>query len=137
MRNFKCTKLAVAAVIVSFKGPFIVTDDDDHIEVGHAWLAQNMPRERDYLVKDGRGGYKSVNPRAFEADHKEYVAPEPVKPEGMNLRDALMALDIGNDEHWTDAGLPAMAAIEAFMGSDTVTRSDVDDVAPNFTRHQS
>ena len=55
----------------------------------------------------------------------------------MTLRDALMALDISNDDHWTDAGLPAMAAIEAFMGSDLVTRADVDDMAPNFTRHQS
>ena len=75
MRNFTCTKLAMAAIIVSFKGPFIVTDDDDHIEVGHAWLAQNMPNEGDYLVKADRGGYKAVSPRAFEADHEEYVAP--------------------------------------------------------------
>ena len=45
---------------------------------------------------------------------------------------ALAALDPHNDEHWTSAGLPSMAAVIALAGE--VTRRQVEAVAPEFSR---
>lgn len=44
--------------------------------------------------------------------------------------EALLSLDIENDEHWTQDGLPRIDA----LGIDALTRSDLTDAAPSFTR---
>jgi len=47
---------------------------------------------------------------------------------------ALDQLEHDNDNHWTDAGLPAMNAIEAMVGDEKVNRSDVEAARPGFVR---
>ena len=55
------------------------------------------------------------------------------KPE-LSLVEAVRALDPANDDHWTKSGQPAMKAVEALVGSDSVTRDEVEAVAPGFDR---
>ena len=51
------------------------------------------------------------------------------------LRTALVeGLDPENDDHWTDAGIPKMAAVEIIYGSSDILRDHVDQVLPGFTR---
>jgi hypothetical protein len=52
--------------------------------------------------------------------------------EASRILAALAALDPHNDEHWTSAGLPSMAAVTAMAGE--VTRRQVEAVAPEFSR---
>lgn len=51
----------------------------------------------------------------------------------MTLIEALQALDIANDEHWTKEGLPLLAVLNAMTGAD-VSRADITAVAPAFNR---
>ena len=53
----------------------------------------------------------------------------------MTIIEALQALDLANDAHWTAEGRPAMAALNDLVGEE-VTRREVDAVAPDFTREQ-
>lgn len=50
------------------------------------------------------------------------------------LRRAVMSLDPEDDGHWTFAGLPSMKAVEALYGSAAITRADVEEAAPGYTR---
>jgi hypothetical protein len=50
------------------------------------------------------------------------------------IKAALLKLDAGNDEHWTQDGSPKIAAIVAIVGDDTITRKQVIDAAPDFNR---
>ena len=47
---------------------------------------------------------------------------------------AVQSLDPNKDEHWTEAGKPAMAAVEGIMEDDRVTRADVERLAPKYDR---
>lgn len=47
----------------------------------------------------------------------------------MTLAEAVAALDDANPDHWTQAGLPAIAAVEAIYG-DNVARADLDALDP-------
>ena len=51
----------------------------------------------------------------------------------MTLDEALLALDAGNDEHWTKEGLPRLDVLGKMVG-DAVTRHEVTDIDPTFTR---
>lgn len=51
----------------------------------------------------------------------------------MQLIDALAQLNVENDEHWTDDGLPRLDVVQAMVGEE-VSREDVTQAAPNFTR---
>lgn len=42
-----------------------------------------------------------------------------------------MKLDPKDPEHWTEAGKPRLDAVVKFFGAATVTRKDVDRVAPD------
>jgi len=53
------------------------------------------------------------------------------------LAKAVMSLDPDNDEHWTGAGLPAMAAVEAAYGSTDITRKQVEAELPNWNREMA
>ena len=46
---------------------------------------------------------------------------------------AINMLDPTNDDHWTQTGAPAIAAIEGIYGNNT-TRSEVNEVAPGYDR---
>ena len=47
--------------------------------------------------------------------------------------DALLKLDVNNDDHWTDEGLPRLDAMKDLLG-ETVSRVDVTNAAKGFTR---
>lgn len=47
---------------------------------------------------------------------------------------ALLRLEVDNESHWTKDGQPSMAAIEAFIPDHEVTRQNVTEAAPDFTR---
>lgn len=47
---------------------------------------------------------------------------------------ALEQLDPKNDHQWTEEGAPLMAVIHNILGNDKVTRQEVTDAIPNFTR---
>ena len=52
----------------------------------------------------------------------------------MALTQIVMALDPENDKHWTEGGLPAMAAVEMAMKSTGILRLEVEEAAPGYTR---
>lgn len=45
-----------------------------------------------------------------------------------------MALDHGNDAHWTKTGAPSLEAVSELYGSNGVTRRMIDAVAPGHRR---
>lgn len=49
------------------------------------------------------------------------------------IADVLTKLDTANDSHWTADGLPSLETIAGMLGRD-VTRKEVTDTAPNFSR---
>lgn len=61
---------------------------------------------------------------------------EPAPPEVTNekLKNVILALDPDNDGHWTQAGKPAMTAVEEAYGSTDITRRDVTNAVPNWDR---
>lgn len=52
------------------------------------------------------------------------------------IRTALAKLDPKNDEHWTDAGLPSVAAVRELTGQE-VARADITELAPKLTREEA
>lgn len=53
-----------------------------------------------------------------------------------DLATALEALDTTNDEHWTDQGLPRLSVLKELVQG-TVTRDDINRVAPGFCRDKT
>lgn len=52
----------------------------------------------------------------------------------MELIEALTELDSENDEHWTAQGLPKMEVLKEMTGVEDMTRSMVDEAAPDYAR---
>jgi len=52
----------------------------------------------------------------------------------MNIVEALNTLDPKNDDQWTADGLPRMDVVEGLVGDKSITRADVTNAAPDFTR---
>lgn len=53
------------------------------------------------------------------------------------VRTALTKLDAKNDEHWTEGGLPSVAAVRELSSNDKVSRADITELAPNLTREEA
>lgn len=53
--------------------------------------------------------------------------------EPTDIATAISLLDPKDDAHWTEAGLPAVDAVKAIVGRN-VTRSEINDAAPDFMR---
>lgn len=47
---------------------------------------------------------------------------------------ALYALDVTNDNHWTDTGLPRVESVRFNAADQTLTRDQITEAAPGFTR---
>ncbi len=58
-------------------------------------------------------------------------------PEALKIGDAIRKLDVMNTEHWTQAGLPSVATVAELSGIPTVTRKDIESVAPGFNRDKA
>ena len=52
----------------------------------------------------------------------------------MSIKDSLAKLDPANDEHWTDDGSPRMDVLQAQPGNSRLTRKQVTDADPSFSR---
>lgn len=52
----------------------------------------------------------------------------------MEINEALSQLDHGNDDQWTNDGLPQIAVIKQITGASKVTRKMITDAAPDFKR---
>lgn len=50
------------------------------------------------------------------------------------ILNALLQLDVGNDDHWTSDGLPRMDVIEGIVGDKAITRQQVTAARPGFSR---
>lgn len=53
------------------------------------------------------------------------------------IRTALTKLDPKEDTHWTDGGLPAVAAVRQLSGDVEVSRQDITALAPKLTREEA
>lgn len=51
------------------------------------------------------------------------------------IRDALKQLDAGNDDHWTDDGLPRTGVVQKIASDQTIKRTDIQAAWPGFQRH--
>lgn len=52
----------------------------------------------------------------------------------IEIKDALLKLNVDNDNHWTDDGLPRMETIKFLMGGASITRDEINKAFPNFSR---
>lgn len=68
-----------------------------------------------------------------EDDDPEDDDPDEDDADETSIGDVLEQLDPANDDHWTEAGLPAMAVVEKLLGRN-VSRADVEAAAPGFKR---
>lgn len=50
------------------------------------------------------------------------------------LQDVIMSLDPNENEHWSEEGKPALAAVAEGYGSAGLTRQDIDAAAPDWNR---
>ena len=68
-------------------------------------------------------------------------APAPGKQSEPEMTEKIAAavrgLNPENDEHWTGAGLPAMAAVEDLVGSKDIKRADVEAAVPGWDRDKA
>lgn len=48
--------------------------------------------------------------------------------------DALLKLDTSNDNQWTQDGLPKIEILKFLMGGEVITREQINEAAPGFTR---
>lgn len=52
----------------------------------------------------------------------------------MELKDALLSLDISNDNHWTQDGLPRLETLRMLVSNSSLSRDDVSSQFPSFSR---
>lgn len=50
------------------------------------------------------------------------------------IREAVMALDVANDDHWTQEGLPRVDAVANILGKQDITRRDLTRAAAGMVR---
>jgi hypothetical protein len=51
-----------------------------------------------------------------------------------NLKEALLKLDVDNDNHWTEQGLPRIETLKFLTGDVSITRESINTTAPGFNR---
>lgn len=74
---------------------------------------------------------------AFE-DAAGFTRPsEPASDVDAEVAIALRKLDPEVDDHWTKAGIPALAAVELAIGKAGVTRKDVESALPGWDRDEA
>ncbi|MEE9160020.1 MAG: hypothetical protein V3U60_16745 [Gammaproteobacteria bacterium] len=71
-------------------------------------------------------------------DSAETAIDDPISPDMTEqIAAAVRDLDPENDDHWTDAGLPAMKAVEDVVGTKAIKRADVEAAAPGWDRDRA
>lgn len=73
-------------------------------------------------------------PQAFGSTESADNAPtQQTEKQGLSLAESIGQLDPENDDHWTQAGKPAIPAVENLFGK-KIKRDDVEAAAPGFDR---
>lgn len=84
-----------------------------------------------------RGLLEAIQAKRDEKVNADAAATEGLDPkpaaEPSDIASAISLLDPKDDAHWTEAGLPAVDAVKAIVGRN-VTRSEINDAAPDFMR---
>lgn len=75
-----------------------------------------------------RGGYEHAG---VSVGASQQASDDPAVA---GIRKALMSLDPENNEFWTDAGLPTVAAVAHATDTVGLTRRDIETALPGFTR---
>lgn len=65
------------------------------------------------------------------------AAPQTSDPQVLKIIDALKSLNPDVTDHWTDGGLPRVAAVEAGSGVVGVTRKDIEAALPGWNRDKA
>lgn len=81
----------------------------------------------------GNGSEGDGVPGGREGD----AAPRSSDPQVLKIIDALNSLDPDVSDHWTEAGLPKVAAVEAGSGVVGVTRKDIEAAMPGWNRDKA
>ena len=95
------------------------------------------PEGRDAGSSADRNGHEDSGiPNFSEAENR--VEPrEPTVKLDPEIEAAVHKLNPDNSDHWTQAGLPKLSAVEEAMGTAGVTRKDVEASAPGWNRDQA
>ena len=95
----------------------------------------------DAVMGDVPKGYDGVDRHDLDSQAQKLAKPKQAKKEtevdaarAEQINAALELLDHANEEHWTKSGLPDMKALETLMEDKSVTRAEVEVVAPEFKR---
>lgn len=97
----------------------------------HGGVQPQQPRASAPSADAGGGGTHS------QAGSGAHVPPTGAGHDDARLdriAEAVKALDPANDDHWTGGGLPRVDAISTAVADPTVSRRDVEQAAPGFTR---
>jgi len=73
----------------------------------------------------------------FKAGVLELLDEDQPEPSMDDIAEAISQLDPENDDHWTEAGLPAMAAVEDLVGTKDIKRADVGAAMPDWDRDKA
>ena len=108
-----------------------------HDLLGEANDGDNGGTERGVSNGDGHENTGLHREETDGRDNENEVIHPPAPFLNAKLTQVVMALDHNNDKHWTEAGLPAMAAIEQAMESTGILRSEVEAAAPDHNREEA
>ena len=121
----KALKLANAAANIIMPEPLVQEPVADS-------QLEKIEQEEAASVEPAAPVVEPAAPVVEETPPVEEAAP--VEEEApTDLLSAINQLDPTNDDHWTQAGAPAISAIEGIYGNQT-TRAEVNEVAPGYDR---
>jgi hypothetical protein len=72
-----------------------------------------------------------------EAGNNVAPATQSARQKQGALRSALLKLDAKDDNHWTDNGLPSVAAVRQLAEDDSISRANINELAPQLTREEA
>ena len=111
--------------------------------------ASGSSDERDGAAAASADGSRDNSPGDGHADagvpkFEDGPLPQPFEPASVGSRDiktAMMKLDPENDDHWVKAGVaagkPKLHAVETAYGRAGLTRDDLEDALPGWTRDKA
>lgn len=125
--------------------PKLEVNQDGQRNISSNSQSDEQPALQSGSESEGQGIEPSVaedeGTAATEAETREpgSVSSGHGQPEELNrkLLKAVRSLDPKDDSHWTKDGKPAIKAVETMYGAADVTRTDVEAVAPGYTRPTS
>lgn len=115
-------------------GPHAVFEVEKPEQLSMGWMQPADDKAVEAFKK--RFGSEYRDPRRVATN--PYDADKNILEEdGINenkLRNALLALDVNDDAHWTEKGFPKMAIVEKIYGSKDVNKEHVEFVLPGWNR---